>query len=111
MTTRISLGIVDNTELETVFDSLWPFRTSDETKGNIIVFANNKRRHWHLVNRSYVVTIVGDTCDFTGAYSLPLTAVANVGRQVGSLPGGVEFVIENDFVTTITALGLSLIHI
>ncbi|NDG76619.1 MAG: hypothetical protein EBX51_02215, partial [Acidimicrobiia bacterium] len=31
--------------------------------------------------------------------------MANVGRQVGSLPGGVEFVIENDFVTTITALG------
>jgi len=105
MTARISLGIVDNTELETVFDALWPFRMSDETKGHITVFASNKRRHWHLVNRSYTVTIVGDTCDFTGAYSLPLTAVANVGRQVGALPSGVEFVVENDFVTTITALG------
>jgi hypothetical protein len=105
MTNRISLGHVDSSELERVFDTLWPFRTSDESKGRITVFAKNGRRHWHLVNRSYAITIVGDHCEFTGAYSLPLTAVANVGRQVGSLPGGVEFVVENDRVTSITALG------
>lgn len=104
MSSTIEIGLVDTDELTRVFDSLWTMRMEGKRTPGVIVFCQGGRRCWHISSEDLSILITGDAADFTGAYRLPLTIVANAGRQ-GAANGPVTYTIKGDVVTAESARG------
>ena len=99
-----NIGLVDSTELHHVFESLMMFRSEGINVPGITVFCQHGRRKWLVIAKEFTIVVTGDSADFTGAYKLPLTIVANAGRPRAAA-GAVEFTIRDGMVTASSSLG------
>lgn len=99
-----NIGLVDSTELHHIFESLWMFRMEGINVPGITVFCKNGRRKWLVTTKDFTIVVTGDSADFTGAYKLPLTIVANAGRPRAAA-GAVAFTITDGMVTAASSLG------
>lgn len=104
MNGKVNIGLVDTDELSRVFDSLWMMRMEGKNTPGVIVFCEGGRRRWLISSDDLTIVVTGDPIDFSGAYCLPLTIVANAGRQ-GAANGPVTYTIEGDVVTAESARG------
>lgn len=104
MNANINLGLVDTDELIRVFDSVWMLRTEGKTTPGVIVFSDAGRRTWWITGENLTIRIAGDAADFTGAYQLPLSILANAGRQHAA-NGAVTLTVQGDVVTAESARG------
>lgn len=104
MSHTVCLGVVDTDELSRVFDTLWMLRSRDDGAPGVIVFCEGGRRRWLMSGDNLSILVTGDVIDFPGAYRLPLTIVANAGRQ-GAANGPVTYTINGDVVTAESARG------
>ncbi|MFM7390842.1 MAG: hypothetical protein ACKO2R_00090 [Actinomycetota bacterium] len=104
MSTKTNIGLVDTDELTRVFDSIWMLRMEGKNTPGVVVYCEGGRRKWSITSDKLSILITGDTADFVGAYRLPLTIVANAGRQ-NAANGAVTFTIENDTITAESARG------
>jgi len=78
--TSANIGLVDSTELRHIFESLMMFRSEGINVPGVTVFCRDGRRRWLVTTKEFTIEVTGDSADFTGAYKLPLTVVANAGR-------------------------------
>ncbi|MFM8958139.1 MAG: hypothetical protein ACKOJH_12140, partial [Actinomycetota bacterium] len=90
MSTKTNIGLVDTDELTRVFDSIWMLRMEGKNTPGVVVYCEGGRRKWSITSDKLSILITGDTADFVGAYRLPLTIVANAGRQ-NAANGAVTF--------------------
>lgn len=104
MSNTVHLGVVDTDELSRVFDTLWMLRSGDDGTPGIVVFCEGGRRRWLMSGDNLSILVTGDVIDFPGAYRLPLTIVANAGRQ-GAANGPVTYTVTGDVVTAESARG------
>jgi len=104
MTTEINVGLVDTDELTRVFDSIWMLRMEGKNTPGVVVFCEGGRRKWFITSDKLAILITGDTAEFSGAYRLPLTIVANAGRQ-NAANGPVTYTIKDNVVTAESARG------
>jgi hypothetical protein len=104
MSRTVNLGLVDTDELSRVFDTLWMLRSEGHDTPGVVVFCEEGRRRWLMSGDNLSILVTGDAIDFPGAYRLPLTVVANAGRQ-GAANGPVTYTIEGDVVTAESARG------
>jgi len=101
MSTPVTIGLVDTEELSRVFDALWMLRKEGKTLPGIVVFCEGGKRRWWIPGDKLTILITGDAADFAGAYRLPLTIVANAGRQ-GASNGAVTYTVNGDAATGLT---------
>jgi len=99
-----NIGLVDSTELHHIFESLMMFRLEGINVPGITVFCQGGRRKWLVTTKEFTIVVTGDTADFTGAYKLPLTSVANAGRPRAAA-GSVAFTVADGMVTAASSLG------
>ena len=104
MSTPVNIGLVDTTELTRVFDTIWMLRMEGKNIPGITVFCERGRRKWWITTEKFSILVTGETADFSGAYQLPLTILANAGRQQAA-NGSVTFTITEGVVTAESALG------
>lgn len=102
--TITNIGLVDTEELSRVFDSIWMLRTEGKNVPGIVVFCQDGRRKWWITSDKLTILITGDSANFTGAYRLPLTIIANAGRQ-SAANGAVTYTIDGDVITAESARG------
>jgi hypothetical protein len=107
MSTQVTLGLVDTEELSRVFDALWMMRKEGKTLPGIVVFCEDGRRRWWIPGDKLSILITGDAADFSGAYRLPLTIMANAGRQ-NAANGAVTYTIGGDAATGLTVTADSM---
>jgi hypothetical protein len=107
MSTQVALGLVDTEELSRVFDALWIVRKEGKTLPRIVVFCEDGRRRWWIPSDKLSIFITGDAADFSGAYRLPLTIMANAGRQ-GASNGAVTYTVNGDAATGLTVTADSM---
>jgi hypothetical protein len=107
MSTQVALGLVDTEELSRVFDALWIVRKEGKTLPGIVVFCEDGRRRWWIPSDKLSIFITGDAADFSGAYRLPLTIMANAGRQ-GASNGAVTYTVNGDAATGLTVTADSM---
>ena len=107
MSTQVALGLVDTEELSRVFDALWIMRKEGKTLPGIVVFCEDGRRRWWIPSDKLSIFITGDAADFSGAYRLPLTIMANAGRQ-GASNGAVTYTVNGDAATGLTVTADSM---
>lgn len=99
-----NIGLVDSTELHQIFEPLMMFRLEGINVSGVTVFCQDGRRKWLVTTKDFTIVVTGDTADFTGAYKLPLTSVANAARPRAAA-GGVSFTIADGKVTAVSSLG------
>ncbi|MGA1331976.1 MAG: hypothetical protein ACO31D_02350 [Ilumatobacteraceae bacterium] len=104
MNKTIDIGLVETTELTKIFDVIWMLRMEGTSIPGVIVHCANGRRVWTISTDELSVVINGDSASFTGAYLLPLTILANAGRQ-NAANGDCTYTIEGDVVTAHSSLG------
>ncbi|MFM7047292.1 MAG: hypothetical protein ACKOXX_05285 [Actinomycetota bacterium] len=104
MNGTVNIGLVDTDELTRVFDSIWMLRTEGKNTPGVVVFCEDGRRKWWITSDKLTILITGDTAEFTGAYRLPLTIIANAGRQ-SAANGAVTYTIHGDVITADSARG------
>jgi len=104
MTTTVTIGLVDTEELTRVFDAIWMLRIEGKNTPGIVVFCEDGRRKWWISSEKLTILITGDSTTFTGAYRLPLTIIANAGRQ-SAANGAVTYTINGDIITAESARG------
>lgn len=102
--TTTNIGLVDTEELSRVFDSIWMLRTEGKNTPGVVVFCQDGRRKWWITSDKLTILITGDSATFTGAYRLPLTIIANAGRQ-SAANGAVTYTIDGDVITAASARG------
>ena len=102
--TSANIGLVDSTELRHIFESLMMFRSEGINVPGVTVFCRDGRRRWLVTTKEFTIEVTGDSADFTGAYKLPLTVVANAGRPRAAA-GVVAFSVADGMVTAASSLG------
>lgn len=105
MSTTISLGTVEVSELRRLFDVLFMLRMESKNVTAITVYCTGGKRRWLIVTDELTIVITGDTARFDGAYRLPLTIMANAGRH-GAVGGDVTFTITDNMVSAESSLGV-----
>lgn len=108
MTTTVSLGLVEATELRRIFDLLFMLRMEGKELTHITVYCADNKRQWLITTDTLNAVITGDTAQFEGAYNLPLTLLANAGRHQAA-SGDVTFTITNNMVSAESSLGTQTI--
>jgi len=104
MTTTVTIGLVDTDELTRVFDAIWMLRVEGKNTPGIVVFCEDGRRKWWISSDKLTILITGDSATFTGAYRLPLTIIANAGRQ-SAANGAVTYTVNGEIITATSARG------
>jgi len=104
MTTTVTIGLVDTDELTRVFDAIWMLRLEGKNTPGIVVFCEDGRRKWWISSDKLTILITGDSATFTGAYRLPLTIIANAGRQ-SAANGAVTYTVNGEIITATSARG------
>lgn len=104
MTTTVTIGLVDTNELTRVFDAIWMLRVEGKNTPGIVVFCEDGRRKWWISSDKLTILITGDSATFTGAYRLPLTIIANAGRQ-SAANGAVTYTVNGEIITATSARG------
>jgi hypothetical protein len=102
--TTVDLGLVETSELRRIFDILWMLRLEQSRLPGVIVYCSGGTRRWQLTTERCSFEVLGDGADFTGAYLLPVTIIANAGRHHAAT-GSVQFTISNDTITAHSSLG------
>jgi len=105
MSTKVSLGTVDITELRRLFDTLLMLRMESKNVTAVTVYCTGGKRRWLIATDELSIVITGDTARFEGAYRLPLTIVANAGRH-GASGGDVTFTVTDNMVSAESSLGV-----
>ena len=104
MKQTIDLGLVETGELTKIFDVIWMLRMEGTAIPGVIVHCAHGRRVWTISTDELSVVINGDSASFTGAYLIPLTILANAGRQ-NAANGDITLTVEGDVITAHSSLG------
>ena len=104
MKKTVDIGLVETSELTKIFDVIWMLRMEGTSIPGVTVHCANGRRTWTIVTDELSVIITGDSATFTGAYLLPLTILANAGRQ-NAANGDITLTVDGEIVTAHSSLG------